>query len=471
VDKDNDIHIELGESVRRHIENKKSPLKDGARATAAYGSPKEDQIPVFVAESVMRAIERHAASQKDKEIGGVLLGGFFRSDEGSFVEVTDSIEAKGAEGTDVSLTFTHETWEQINAEQSRRAPESQIVGWYHSHPALGVFMSKEDEFIHTSFFADPWHVALVVDPTYHNWGCFKWRDGALERTGGFYISGERKAGRRVKEYARNLANARQPAPRSASATADRTDFAAVRRTAALWAVIALLIVSQIVLGYLALGRRSAPPQEPSHLRTAMDLLAASDLTGAAQFLRMELMGHPDNKDAYREMQRLDTVLSEPAIRGLDNDRFDRINLMLAMADRMAHEPPKIKKRSDFEGLNVAPPTGDAGFSPTAAAADPVKNACDVYRSAGSTRQARLQRALLVQKIASALLKSETARRYASGSAWYDRAVKWLREERLREIAYGCQSGQEEYDTLFSKLTAPDRTAVKRLRSQLKTRNS
>lgn len=470
MSQEDDIQIELGQSVRRHIDSKKSPLKDGAHVVAAYGSPEEDQIPVFVAEHVMRAIERHAASEREKEIGGVLLGGFFRSDEGSFVEVTDLIEAKSAKGTDVSLTFTHETWEQINAEQSRRAPESQIVGWYHSHPALGVFMSKEDEFIHTSFFADPWHAAVVVDPIYHNWGCFKRRDGELERTGGFYIFGEKKAGKRVKDYAKNLTEARQPAPRSASASADRTDFAAPRRTGALWAVIALLVVSQLALGYLALGRKRAPPPAPDYLKTAMDLLAASDLGGAAQFLRTELVADPTHQDAYREMQRLDAILADPALRKLDNDRYDRINLMLAMADRMAHEPPKLEKRSAFEGLDIGGQAKtDAKFSPAAAAADPVKNACEVYKAAAGTRQARLARALLVQKLASATVKSETARRYASGNAWYDRAVKWLYEERLREIAYGLQSGQEGYDRLFAKLTEPEQAAVKRIRSGLKSK--
>ncbi len=168
MDNEKDLDIELGKPVRRHIEHKNSPLRDPKLATVPYDDPGSGQIPVFVAESVMRSIEEVVLRDRDREVGGVLLGGFYRNEEGSFVEVTDFIEAKGAPGTDISVTFTHDAWEQINAEQSARGPDAQIVGWYHSHPGLGVFMSSEDTFVHSSFFVDPWHVAIVVDPLYHN---------------------------------------------------------------------------------------------------------------------------------------------------------------------------------------------------------------------------------------------------------------------------------------------------------------
>jgi proteasome lid subunit RPN8/RPN11 len=467
VDKDNDIQIELGQSVRRHIESKKSPLKDGAHVAAPYGSPKEDQIPVFVAESVMRAIERHAASQKDKEIGGVLLGGFFRSDEGSFVEVTDSIEAKGAEGTDVSLTFTHDTWEQINADQSRRAPESEIVGWYHSHPALGVFMSKEDEFIHASYFADPWHVALVVDPTYHNWGCFKWRDGALERTGGFYVFGEKKAARRVKEYGKRLTNARQPAPRAASASADRTDFAADRQTTALWAVIGLLFVLQVAIAFVAFLGRHAPGDGADYMKAANELLEASDLRGAELFLTTAVLRHAGNEDAFKRMQELQVALSDPEVQKLDNDRLDRVNFALYAADERARIRPETRGRPWYKELGDIFSRSEDKSASIPNAATP---ACEAYVSAASTLPPRRQRA---EKVRDALLASPAfkgKKEEYTKNTWFVRAVARLKEEHLWEMAYALESDNEnrkkEYGTTFKSLGSSDQDAVRRFRSAI-----
>jgi proteasome lid subunit RPN8/RPN11 len=212
-----DFSIELGESVRRHIEHKKSPAEDAKLIAMPYDSPDKDSVPIFITEHVMRSIEQHVGGELEKEVGGVLLGGYCRGVKGAFIEITDFIEAKAAVGTDVSLTFTHQTWAYLNEEQSRRGSGAGIVGWYHSHPALGVFMSKEDQFIHSNYFTEPWHIALVVDPVSHNWGCFRQNDGDLLHTGGFYVYGEKRAAKRVREYVKQTDSARKATPRSASA--------------------------------------------------------------------------------------------------------------------------------------------------------------------------------------------------------------------------------------------------------------
>jgi Predicted metal-dependent protease of the PAD1/JAB1 superfamily len=48
-----------------------------------------------------------------------------------------------------------------------------IVGWYHSHPGYGVFLSAIDIKSHMTFFNHPLHVALVVDPIKKRYGFFK----------------------------------------------------------------------------------------------------------------------------------------------------------------------------------------------------------------------------------------------------------------------------------------------------------
>jgi hypothetical protein len=60
-------------------------------------------------------------------------------------------------------------------------PDDRIVGWYHSHPGFGVFLSEHDIFIHRNFFSDPNQVAWVFDPHSDEEGCFVWQDGEIVR--------------------------------------------------------------------------------------------------------------------------------------------------------------------------------------------------------------------------------------------------------------------------------------------------
>ena len=65
------------------------------------------------------------------------------------------------------------------------------MGWYHTHPDFGVFLSGHDVFIHRHFFGQPLQVAYVVDPIRQTRGFFQWRDDALVEVGGYHVTADR----------------------------------------------------------------------------------------------------------------------------------------------------------------------------------------------------------------------------------------------------------------------------------------
>lgn len=120
---------------------------------------------------VRDAIYDHVFESPGTEVGGVLVGS--RLGEGHSI-VNGSIRADTAQGDLTTLTFTHEAWSDIHASIERDYPEREIVGWYHSHPGHGIFLSGHDKFIHENFFGDPACLALVVDPLNGREGLFGW---------------------------------------------------------------------------------------------------------------------------------------------------------------------------------------------------------------------------------------------------------------------------------------------------------
>lgn len=42
-------------------------------------------------------------------------------------------------------------------------PELMLVGWFHTHPGHGLFLSKPDLRIHDSFFKEPYQLAMEID--------------------------------------------------------------------------------------------------------------------------------------------------------------------------------------------------------------------------------------------------------------------------------------------------------------------
>jgi len=106
----------------------------------------------------------HAALTPEVEVGGVLVGYLGEDSSGRFVHVQAVIRAEQAREQGAHVTFTHDTWNHIHGEMDSRHRGLEIVGWYHTHPGFGVFLSEMDTFIHENFFNQPHHVALVYDP-------------------------------------------------------------------------------------------------------------------------------------------------------------------------------------------------------------------------------------------------------------------------------------------------------------------
>jgi len=143
------------------------------------GSPagSESSFRVIARQSVLNDIHRHAYSRLDAEICGVLVGDVCRDGDGLFLHIEASIRGEHATSELAGVTFTAETWSYMQGIMDEYHPGKKIVGWYHSHPDFGVFLSDMDLFIHRHFFDLPWQVAHVYDPIRREEGVFVWRSG------------------------------------------------------------------------------------------------------------------------------------------------------------------------------------------------------------------------------------------------------------------------------------------------------
>lgn len=132
--------------------------------TVIDGLPFSNSLEIVVVASALSGMLKHASTSPKFEVGGVMLGECFDSGGVKFVEVTGSIAAENTQSSPAHVQFTNKTWEQFEKVRHERFPKSRIIGWYHTHPGLGVFMSRDDVFVHNNAFSQPWHIALVIDP-------------------------------------------------------------------------------------------------------------------------------------------------------------------------------------------------------------------------------------------------------------------------------------------------------------------
>jgi proteasome lid subunit RPN8/RPN11 len=134
---------------------------------------------VGLRELCQRVVYDHVFQNGDREVGGMLVGRVPVS--GGMPLVTGAIPAIDADEQATTLTFTQDAWAHVHRRLGRDFPDQdEIVGWYHSHPGHGIFLSDHDLFIHRNFFGGASQVALVVDPHAGTEGLFVWKDKNIE---------------------------------------------------------------------------------------------------------------------------------------------------------------------------------------------------------------------------------------------------------------------------------------------------
>jgi len=135
-------------------------------------------VDILIDEPALRAAQAHALSSFNREVAGVLIGSRpEKQPDGRYiVHIFDTIIARHTVMQGASVTYTPESWRYLNDTLQERYPDDTavMVGWYHTHPGFGIFLSGMDLFIHQNFFTQIWHVAMVLDPRARTSGFFCW---------------------------------------------------------------------------------------------------------------------------------------------------------------------------------------------------------------------------------------------------------------------------------------------------------
>ncbi len=142
--------------------------------------PVPDELRLIVWPEALRVIDRHGGHDTRAELGGLLLGRVYRHEGHGFVEIEAALPVYSDEHGPVHFTFTADSWVRAHREREQQYPDLAIVGWFHTHPDLGIFFSADDEIVQSTAFTMPWQVALVFDPVRREAHFFGWQNGRGE---------------------------------------------------------------------------------------------------------------------------------------------------------------------------------------------------------------------------------------------------------------------------------------------------
>ncbi len=122
-------------------------------------------FPLYVSKRAEEKMRNHSTKFGDDgiEVMGLLLGEVFEH-EGTEYTIVRDVATSTLEASEVSVRFDKRKMGELFDQMDSSGFDYMVVGWYHSHPGHGCFMSPRDLHTQKSMFREVYHYSIVVDP-------------------------------------------------------------------------------------------------------------------------------------------------------------------------------------------------------------------------------------------------------------------------------------------------------------------
>lgn len=160
-------HIRFGEPFELTPPEEILPPNDLIIVDSGSNQRRSENFQIYIVDRVFGNIWEHLESNPDVEAGGLLVGHPFKCIDDpdiTFVIITGAIRQDSDNRSVGHFTVGPRDIAVARGELEQKYPGLVVVGWYHSHPGHGVFLSGQDMQIVRSIYSADWHVALVIDP-------------------------------------------------------------------------------------------------------------------------------------------------------------------------------------------------------------------------------------------------------------------------------------------------------------------
>lgn len=187
-------------------------VRDALAQCDCNGVARRGDLVVKVTARALRAVETTARTVAPLACAGALLGAVSQVGETWLVEVREALPFNATPEMHRVRVPRH-AWQEMLAARTAQFPELRVVGWYHSHPGVGVSFSEADAFVQRYFLPADWQVACVIDPERRDVQFFSRRGRSMGVLGAFWV--ERGGGEATEVQPKSTAPA-APVPVRAS---------------------------------------------------------------------------------------------------------------------------------------------------------------------------------------------------------------------------------------------------------------
>ena len=142
---------------------------------------------IYIEDYVMTFLKKIAEPGNTTARGAILLGEYYKDDEGELLFINGAVEAQNLEFDVERIEFDDAIWSSLYADINLYFDKLQVVGWFLSRMGFSVEMNEKIFNLHMEHFSGRDKVLFMMDALEGEDAFYAWDKGALVRQRGYYI--------------------------------------------------------------------------------------------------------------------------------------------------------------------------------------------------------------------------------------------------------------------------------------------
>lgn len=142
---------------------------------------------IYIEDYVMTFLRKIAEPGNTTSRGAILLGEYFKDDEGETLFISGAVEAQNLEFDVDQIKFDDATWSGIYTEINKYFDNLSVVGWFLSRMGFSVNMNEKISNLHMKHFSGGDKVLFMMDSLECEDAFYMYEKGSIVRQRGYYI--------------------------------------------------------------------------------------------------------------------------------------------------------------------------------------------------------------------------------------------------------------------------------------------
>lgn len=158
-----------------HVDPEKAAWDSKGASTFFMQPLREGNLTAILHDEVLGALFRYFAEDRERERLALLTGNVTSENGGYRISVMGMFPVRAAEASSVRVAMAPQDWPDVWRQEG--AMRDTVIGWAHSHPGHGIFLSGTDLQTQGLWFTQAWSLAMVFDPVSGEYGVFAGPNG------------------------------------------------------------------------------------------------------------------------------------------------------------------------------------------------------------------------------------------------------------------------------------------------------